>query len=267
MSNQAGLVNSVARSLFISEATLSVQMRFLREADLVPTGGRGRGSYAMTPQDAATLLVAAAVTSVVKDTAALTDSFLQLPMDRHEVRGPGQHLPHGSRYPETMMTDPWPGLSQQRVLRKFGFGRVDDKVTLLTALTAVFEMFIRNEMFPELTEADFETGAALPNRLTYQRSLMVEFYLPIPCAQITYRAERILKEYLMFGPTQGGQLDMDWYKLVVERRGMQGCLMQQRSVDEIALEKVAASVGKEGLRAAMDPRPSKRKKTATEEEV
>jgi hypothetical protein len=262
MANQAGLVRQVASSLHINEATLSVQMRVLREADLIPTGGRGKGSYAVTPENAATLMTAAAVSSSVKDTAIITKSFLDLPLDFHEVRGPGQHLDHGSHRPGPSLRDPWPGLSLQRVLRKFGFARIGDPIDFGSALTAIVEMFIKSEVFPALEQSDFEADADIPGSLSYERSVTVQFYLPIPCAQIGYRASRILTEYLTFGPAKARRLGLStsMYKFLLEQRGMSGSLIQVRSLDEVALEKIAKAVGKEGLREAMAPRPSKRKK-------
>lgn len=261
MANQAALVQCVASSLHISEATLSVQMRVLREADLIPTGGRGKGSYAMTPENAATLVTAAAVSSAVKDTAIVAKSFLELPLDYHEVRGPGQHLDHGSLRPGPSLQDPWPGLSLQRVIRKFGFARIGDPIDFQSALTAVVEMFVKNEVFPDLEDSDFESDAEIP-RLTYEGSVTVQFYLPIPCAQISYRASRILVENLTFGPAKSRRLGLSTtsYKALLEQKGMSGSLVQVRSFDEVALEKIAKTVGKEGLREAMAPRPSKRKK-------
>jgi hypothetical protein len=47
MTNSAGLVKTVASALMINEASLAVQMRSLREADIIPTGGRGTGGYSM----------------------------------------------------------------------------------------------------------------------------------------------------------------------------------------------------------------------------
>jgi hypothetical protein len=84
MSNAAGLVRDTSKALFVKEASLAVQMRFLRQGGLIPTGGRGTGGYAMRPKDAAALLVAAAATSALKDTAEVTEAFLNLPMKHWE---------------------------------------------------------------------------------------------------------------------------------------------------------------------------------------
>jgi hypothetical protein len=90
MTNSAGLVKTVASALMINEASLAVQMRFLREADIIPTGGRGTGGFAMRPRDAAALTIAAVVSGSLKDTADLTKEFLRLPMTYRNIFGPNR---------------------------------------------------------------------------------------------------------------------------------------------------------------------------------
>jgi hypothetical protein len=265
MSNAAGLVRDTSKALFVNEASLAVQMRFLREAGLIPTGGRGTGGYAMRPRDAGSLLIAAAVTSAIKDTAEITQVFLNLPMKHWDVKGPSRPLQWASR------GGTLPGLEQDTVIRKFGLGRVSWGSTFQQTLETVLEMFIRKQIFPELSPSDFREPPDPEMRLDYRHSMSIQFFLPLPCVVIAYYADRILQESISFGGF-GDLVNIGSYRRIIERAEMEGCLVQFKQVDEVAIEKIAESVGQEGLRSALQAsstvtkRLSKRKAKAGKRE-
>lgn len=56
------LVQSLAYAFQIDHKTFTVVDRFLKEADLIPRGGRGNSARRVTPRDMATLIIAALAT-------------------------------------------------------------------------------------------------------------------------------------------------------------------------------------------------------------
>jgi hypothetical protein len=253
MTNAAGLVRATANALMINEASLSVQMRFLREAELMPTGGRGTGGYIMRPQDAATLITAAAVTSALKDTAELTKKFLELPLSAWDVFGPDRRQQH----PEP----PLPGLNHEAVIRKFGFGRISRESNFRTTFAFIVEQLVKGNMFPELTGDDFAAQPDDKISLAYRHSLSVNFYLPVPAISVAYIAYGIFREALTFSNAgSAAQMNLVSYASLLQDRGMDRALRQIRSVSGQSLELVAEAIGGEGLRSALAVSPNSRRK-------
>lgn len=249
MTNSAGLVRTVASALMINEASLAVQMRILREADIIPTGGRGTGGYAMRPRDAAALTIAAVVSGSLKDTADLTEKFLRLPMTYRNVFGPNR---------PQQVKDLRAGLDHDAVIRKFGMGRIPDGSDVQTTFASLIEMYIEYRLFPSLVPGDFSSPPEPGEDLTYRPTLAMGFFLPVPCVGITYVAGRIFREVMTFGgPNE--PLDPFHYPAVLERAGMGHALQQMRVLPEPSLRQIADAVGHEGLRSALSPAPSRRK--------
>jgi hypothetical protein len=225
-------------------------MRLLREADVIPTGGRGTGGYAMRPRDAAALTVATVVTNILKDTVEITKDFLALPIRWREVRGPARPLQPGGALP---------GLSQDAIVRKFGLGRIPDGADLHSAVATMIEMFIRGEMFPDLAISDFDPIPDSELPLDYEKQLVVRFFLPVPCVTILYMANKVLMERMVFGGI-GERVTPETYGRLLARAGKEGALEQLRVLPAKSFERIAKSVGEEGLISALSPAPSRRKK-------
>lgn len=249
MTNSAGLVRAVADALMLNEASLGVQMRLLREADVVPTGGRGTGGYAMRPRDAAALTIAAVVSGTLKDTADLTREFLHLPMTYRSVFGPNR---------PQQVRDLRPGLDHDAVIRKFGMGRIADGSDVQSAFATLIEMYIEERLFPPLTAGDFTSPPEPGEDLGYRPTLAMWFFLPVPCVAISYVANRIFREVMTFGGPSAS-LDAYNYPDVLERAGKAHALQQMRVLPEVSLRRIAEAVGPEGLRSALVPAPARRK--------
>lgn len=83
------LVKLLSLVLRIDEKTFTVSDRLLKEADLLPRGGRGRSARRVTPRDMATLIIAALATDKparVVDAVARVAAF--------QMIDPGQDLPY-----------------------------------------------------------------------------------------------------------------------------------------------------------------------------
>src|SRR5690349_18023854 len=82
-----GLAEVVAGALGLPSETVRQHLRNLQAADrgLISAKGRGRGAAAMSPLDAARLLIAAVGSDFVKDSVAALDAFGGLqPVARRE---------------------------------------------------------------------------------------------------------------------------------------------------------------------------------------
>lgn len=249
MANSAFLVRAVAEALALNESSLAVQMRLLREADIVPTGGRGTGGYNMRPRDAAALTVAAVVSSTLKDTVEITNRFVRLPMTYRGVYGPNR---------PQQVRDLRPSLDHDAIIRKFGMGRIPDGSDVLTTLASLIEMLVEDRLFPSLSRGDFLPSGEPEQDLSYQSTLTMWFFLPIPCVAITYSANRIFREVITFGgPNQ--PLDAYNYQSVLERAGMAHVLQQMRVLPEVSFRRIAEAVGPQGLVSALSPPPARRK--------
>jgi len=75
MATPGELIGTVARALDVSEVTVGVYYRKLREAGLVTKGGRGRSAPRSTHLDATRLLIAILTSDTGKDAAAETERF------------------------------------------------------------------------------------------------------------------------------------------------------------------------------------------------
>lgn len=86
MAKLSDLVPALANVLQLPERTVAVYARFLREARLLSTGGRGPGAANMTPDDCARLLIAIMVADQVKDAVAAVERFWSLPVEFLDTR-------------------------------------------------------------------------------------------------------------------------------------------------------------------------------------
>ncbi|MDQ0317349.1 hypothetical protein [Amorphus orientalis] len=79
MATPKELVETVAAALNVTVNTVTVHDRYLHEAGLRTSGGRGRAAARVTYQDAANLLIAIAMSRNVKDSPETVRTYCELP--------------------------------------------------------------------------------------------------------------------------------------------------------------------------------------------
>ena len=244
MANAAGLARAVSKALHVPEATVSHQHRLLREAGKIRSYGRGRGAAAMRPVDAATLLIAAATTSLLKDTVEQVDSFSNLTLAGRKLAGPDRPLQFNK-------DELLPGLNADEVNRTFGLGRLSMSSPLSHGIAAIIRWCINDTLFPPLSPGHFIDPPLRSLDLQYRKCLSLRFWLPVPRVTILYRAEGVLFEILRFGGMPGEPL-FRYEEDVLPQAGFETCLVEERSIDLACIMPIAQSVGMEGIRAEVE---------------
>jgi DNA-binding transcriptional ArsR family regulator len=204
------LVEAVSEATGTAAETVVVHMRNLREAGLVDIRGRGRSAAKMTARDAARLVMAVLGTSHVKESVGAVLSFGALTAYRRELVAPKERtvpvaiVPHwteGSRhwsvgYP--LMTE----LNGDEVRKRYGLGRVKLGATFEEAMIALIEGTLADTLFPPLQSSDFLKP---PSKIAnYKKHLWVALYRPEAYAAITYLAEGITYEKMLFQKKSDG---------------------------------------------------------------
>ena len=205
MGNSTNLVQAVARGTGFSAETLTVGMRILRTAGLITVSGRGASAALMTPQDAARLLIAAAGAHFVKESLAAVMSFGGLVAYRRELVSPQETTtpitmtPHWSDGPRhwsgtrTLRTD----LAGAAINTRFGLSWLEPGTRFEDAMIGLIQRSLDGTLFPDLAPTDFvQVPSPVPK--TYRRRLWVSLYRPQAYASVSYFAEGIVYEKVLF---------------------------------------------------------------------
>jgi hypothetical protein len=240
------LVEAVSRATGFAEETVVVHMRNLREAGHIAIGGRGPSAAKMTARDAAKLLIAIGSSNYVKESAGALASFSRLLAYRQEVVSPAERTspvtiaPHWIDGPKHWSVG-YPlisGLRGEIVRNRFGLNRIEIGTTFEEALVTIIECTLANTLFPPLQSSDYRKP---PSKVSsYQKRLWVTLYRPQPYASITYLAEGITYEKILFQPKSHGP---DFFSPYVAKRKKEAVLYRASDFNEQSLEIICEALG------------------------
>jgi hypothetical protein len=215
------LVEAVSRATGFAEETVVVHMRNLREAGHIAVSGRGPWAAKMTAREAAKLLIAVHGSNYVKESAGALASFAPLVAYRREVISPAERtvpvtiVPHWIDGPKHWSVG-YPligGLNGDIIKDRFGLNRIKIGETFEEALVTIIECMLADTLFPPLRSSDFRKP---PSKIpSYRKRLWVTLYRPQPYAAITYLAEGITYEKIVFEPKSRGP---NFYKDTLKRK-------------------------------------------------
>ncbi|HEY5306097.1 MAG TPA: hypothetical protein VIJ52_05445 [Pseudolabrys sp.] len=210
MATSGQLVEAVSRATGFAEETVVVHMRNLREAGHIAIGGRGPSAAKMTARDAAKLLIAVHGSNYVKESAGALASFSRLLAYRRELVSPAERTvpvtiaPHWIDGPKHWSVG-YPlisGLNGEIVRNRFGLDRIAIGKTFEDALVMIIESMLADTLFPPLQSSDFRKP---PSKIqSYRKRIWVTLYRPQPYSSITYLAEGITYEMILFQPKSFG---------------------------------------------------------------
>jgi DNA-binding transcriptional ArsR family regulator len=234
------LVEAVSEATDFAAETVVVHMRNLREAGLVDIRGRGRSAAKMTARDAARLLMAVSGTIHVKESVGAVLSFKELSAYRRELVSPKEQttpvtiVPHRIDGPRhwSVGRPLIPGLNGEEVRKRFGLGRVKLGTTFEEALITVIEGTLADTLFPPLQSSDFRKPTS--KIANYKKRLWVTLYRPEAYASITYLAEGITYEKVLF--QKKPDVANATYRDTAARRKRTAVLYRQSDFNEQALE-------------------------------
>jgi hypothetical protein len=218
------LVEAVSEATGFAPETVVVHMRNLREADLIGVRGRGRSAAKMTSRDAARLLMAVLGTSHVKESVGAVLSFGALTAYRRELVAPKERtvpvtiVPHwteGPRYWSVgypLMAE----LNGEEVRKRYGLSRIKLGTTFEEALIALIEGTLADTLFPPLAASDFRKP---PSKIAnYKKHLWLALYRPEPYAAITYLAEGITYEKILFQQQKSAGANMAFSETAARKK-------------------------------------------------
>lgn len=240
MATSGQLVEGVSGATGFAEETVVVHMRNLREAGCITVRGRGLWATKMTAHEAAKLLIAVHGSDYVKDSVNALTSFAPLSAYHREVVSPAERtvpvtiVPHWTDGPRHWSVG-YPlisGLNGEIVKKRFGLSRIAMGATFEEALVAIIEYALADTLFPPLRSSDFRRAPAkIPS---YRSRLWVSLYRPQPYASITYLAEGIIYEKILFQPkSHGPSLFKDTYKRKKEAVSYRASDFNERSLEII----------------------------------
>jgi hypothetical protein len=202
MATSRALIDAISASTGETTATVAVALRRLREAKLIAVGGRGPYALAMTPRDAARLLIAiCGAAPLERDSAILAVArFEPLPFSGEEQIG---HSDTALR--EAGFAVPFAGLTE---IDRFG----DCLIKLLQGAKS----------------RPWTSGYTL-----------VKFFLPVPAVVIEHQIGAVAKRRWSFGPRAALE-DLRYLGLVREQGlGQKTSIV---AIDEHVLVEVAAAI-------------------------
>jgi hypothetical protein len=86
MAKLSDLIPTLAQVLPMPEPTVAMYARYLREAKLISSGGRGPGAAQMTATDCARLLIAIMAADQVKEAASAVEAYWPLVMEEIDTK-------------------------------------------------------------------------------------------------------------------------------------------------------------------------------------
>jgi hypothetical protein len=233
------LVEAVSRATGFAEETVVVHMRNLREADLIAVRGRGPSAAKMIPRDAARLLMAVSGTNYVKESVGAVASFAALIAYRRELISPADRIvpvtivPHWIDGPKHWSVG-YPLTAELNgvvVRKRFGLNRFQLGTTFEEALVAIIEGTLADTLFPPLQALDFcKPPSKTPS---YRKRLWITVHRPHAYASITYLAEGITYEKILFQPKSHGS---DFAYKDIEKLTKQAVLYRTSDFSERTLE-------------------------------
>lgn len=144
MATPGELVRTVASAINVSDVTVGVFYRNLREADLVTKGGRGRSAPSLTYLDASRLVIAIMASDAATNAAREVRKYGRLPLTHHNDPRPNQC---------------YPGLSFDR-FSKLNFESAVGYVLEVVAASD-HEQLISDEMYPLMISARSDLRAEI----------------------------------------------------------------------------------------------------------
>ncbi|KQT13737.1 MAG: hypothetical protein ACOY3N_11465 [Bradyrhizobium sp.] len=192
MAKSPQLVAAVAKVVKKPEETVRVALRRLHEAGLIEVTGRGRGGKHMTARDAAMLLLAMSMGTMLKDSPTTIQDYWNLPLlptdpHRFDVLG----FPPGKR----------PGLTPRYFARMFT-KKITPVDTLGVVLSTIIERACAGMLFPRPDRGDFakppEPHIPVPAEVPNSR-LQVKIYAPWRAASIHLRMNLQWQSEMLFG--------------------------------------------------------------------
>lgn len=246
------LTEAVSRATGFTEETVHVHMRNLREHGLLTQAGKGSSAARMTPHDAAWLLMAVCGAYYVKESAGAAATFAALPAYRRELISPKERTMHVSIAPhwidgpmhwsagKPLRSD----LNGEAVRNRFGLNRIQVGASFEDALVAVIEAVLTYTLFPPFQPTDFRKP--LSKMPDYRKRLWVTFYRPQAYASITYYAEGITYEKILFQRKSDNSIMFHYTDTAKHKR--QAFLYRAIDFNEETLEIICeALVSEEGI--------------------
>jgi hypothetical protein len=192
MAKSPQLVAAVSKVVRKPEETVRVALRRLHEAGLIEVTGRGRGGKHMTPRDAAMLLLAMSMGTMLKDSPATIQDYWNLPLlpdpYGHDSlgRSPGDRVPAlTSRYFGKMFTK-----------------KITPVDTLGMLLSTVIDLAAQGILFPRPDRSDFEKPPEphiqVPSKVPFSH-LQVRIYAPWRAASIQVQMNMQGSSEMLFG--------------------------------------------------------------------
>lgn len=201
MAKSPQLVSAVAKVIKKPEETVRVALRRLHEAGLIEVTGRGRGGKDMTARDAAMLLLAMSMGTLLKDSPVTIQEYWKLSLRDGDSAVPDKAgLTPGGRIPALT----------ERYFAKLFTRRLSPVDTLGTVLTTIIELAAQGALFPKAERTDFAEPAdpdrPRPDRVPFSY-LYVRIYAPQRAASIRTEINMQWQSELLFGDRSSREME------------------------------------------------------------
>jgi hypothetical protein len=193
MAKSPQLVAAVSKVVRKPEETVRVALRRLHEAGLIEVTGRGRGGKHMTSRDAAMLLLAMSMGTMLKDSPTTIQDYWNLPLlpaDPHGFDSLGR--PPGDRLP----------VLTSRYFGKMFTKKITPVDTMGMVLSTVIDLAAQGNLFPRPDRSDFEkppeAHVQVPSKVPFSH-LQVKIYAPWRAASIQVEMNMQWRSEMLFG--------------------------------------------------------------------
>jgi hypothetical protein len=198
MAKSPQLVHAIAKVIKKPDETVRVALRRLHEAGLIEVTGRGRGGKDMTARDAAMLLLAMSMGTMLKDSPATIQEYWNLPLDPNDVGPAESGSTPGGRIPAL----------NPHYFAKLFTKRLSPVDTLGTVLSRIIDCAVQGTLFPLAERTDFAVPPAFHHRSTKVpfAHLHVRIYSPRRAASIRTEINMQWNSELRFGDSANKEL-------------------------------------------------------------
>jgi hypothetical protein len=174
MATLTELIDTIAAVEGLERSTVNLIARYVREAGLITTGGRGTSAATMSLTDAANLLIGVNATTTAADAPKTVSAYRELvsyePMTKADPRPPNKYgtlgeaieqLVHATsvgELPEVFLHQEVPFDLQEAFPRGDVYINIKFRKSNLSAAVKIAPILAPDALTPELSEEWFETG-------------------------------------------------------------------------------------------------------------
>jgi hypothetical protein len=243
------LIQAVADGMRVPEETVAVAARRLRAGGVLRPGKPGRGGAEVTSYEAATLMIALSSGAQLNQTPHAVKKIARLPLMKTPTGDVGDRWPQSDQPLLGPNGEVISGRLKQQVFDRIPFANWKAGRTFIEMLEKAVDYAVRGNLFPTLTEDDFERSGINPSRLEYEGFFTVQVATPAeldtgrPLATVHYGGKgRFMVRYIFGSP--GGSFEFRSGMLSPRQPGL--AFIGQFSVD--AIEAAAAAIREQGMR-------------------